>query len=337
MTDDAGHMTAETPDGNHGAERLARTGEQAQPGAGPPSDPGNGGGSVVAAPAVDSAPATDSTSPGSFWPAVTVAFLAVAAWVPVVLTFLQSEIGRDPFVSHTENVFGVLALVGAPATIVLAAGAAGLHPRLAGSRGVRIAATAVTGAQLLILAVIAVLQLFRETLVPVVVQTRFTLVALALTAGVVLLALATARAHGSGTATAFWHRAPVIGLVGAILGQTVLAVGRTLQFAGDLEGTLVAVLSSVFMVAATMTGLWLVGRGRPAAGWTGAAMLCLLAVLWLGSMINMPLALDVPPALRATEIVQYLLHLAGTVTAVLAARAIGRAARAGRSFTQPAP
>ncbi|WP_460703533.1 hypothetical protein [Myceligenerans halotolerans] len=317
MTDDAGPTTSETPGGDRGDERLARDEERTQLGVEPPP-----------------ASPPDPDDGGSGWPAVTVVLLTVAAWVPVVLTFLRAGVDLDPFAFRTDNVFWVLAIVGAPATMTLVAGAAGLHPRATGAGPLRVAAASVTGAQLFVLAVIAVLQMLWDARPVIMAQTAYTVVALVLAAGAVTLALATARAHRRGTVTVFGHRAPVIGLIGVLLGQAVLAVGRTAQFPGEFDIYVVSLLISTFTATVTLTGLWLVGRGRPAAGWIGAAMLCLMAVLWLGSMINVSLLVDLPLPHRVTEIVQYLLYAAGAVTAVLAARASARAASAG---TEAAP
>ncbi|MBE1878511.1 hypothetical protein [Myceligenerans pegani] len=347
MTDNAGRTTPETPGGDRGDERLARADErallgvepgpetrEADAGTAPPGDASpapaapDGGAPAAGHGAAGDVGRDTGEAPlrgGSAWPAVTVVLLTVAAWAPVVLTFLRVGIDLDPFAFRTDNVFWVLAIGGSAATMTLAAGASGLHPRAAGSGAVRIAAAAVTGAQLFVLAVIGVIQVLWDARPAIMAQTAYTVVALVLAAGAVVLALIAARADRRGVATDLGRRAPVIGLACVLLGEGVLTVGITTQFPGEIGIYLVSLLISALTAVATLTGLWLVGRGRPAAGWTGAAMLCALAVLSIGSMINVFTLVDLPLSHRVVETTQYLLYAAGAVTAVLAAREAARA------------
>lgn len=312
MTDNAGPTTSETPGADRGAERLAREEELAQLGMEPaPRD-------------------TVPADAASAWPAVTVVLLTVAAWAPVVLTFLRVGVDLDPFAFRTDNVFWVLAVAGAAATMTLAAGVSGLRPRAAGAGALRVAAAALLGAQLVVLVVIGVIQVLWEARAAIMAQTAFTVVALLFAGAAVVLALVTARRERSGAAPSEGDRAPVIGLVCVLVGEVILTVGITTQFPGEFAIYVVSLLISTLTAVGTLTGLWLVGRGRRAAGWVGAALLCVLTVLSIGSMINLFTLVDLPAAHRTVEIVQYLVYAAGAVTAVLAARATARPARAGR-------
>ncbi|RPF21942.1 hypothetical protein [Myceligenerans xiligouense] len=308
MTDSAGPSTPEPPGGDRGDERLARAEELAQLGMEPV------GGSVR------------PSGPGSAWPAITVALLTVAAWAPVVLTFLRVGVHPEPFAFRTDNLFWVLVTAGAPATMMLAAGASGLHPRAAGAAGLRIAAAVVAGAQLFVLAVIAVIQLLWDARETILAETVFTIVAVVLAAGAVVLAQGAARAGRHDAVTPFWHRAPVIGLLCVMLGQTVLVVAATARFPDAVGLYVTSLLIGAVTAIAALVGLWLVGRARPAAGWAGAVILCLLVVLLLGSMFNVLALADLPLSQRVVDSAQLVLFALGAVTAVLAARAGTRSA-----------
>lgn len=310
MTDNAGASTSETPGAGRGDERLARREELAQLGVEPPA--GSGGPGTRAA-------------PGGIWPAVTVVLLTLAAWVPVALTLLRVGVDPDPFAFRTDNVFWVLTITGSAATTTLAAGVAGLRPRATGSGVLRVAASVLIGAQLFVLGVIAVIQVLWDARTAIMAQALVTIVAVLLAGSAVLLALRGARAERRGrTAAGARDGRPLAGLVCALVGQVALAVGVTTQFPGEFGIYVVSLLISTLTAAATLTGLWLVGRGHGAAGWVGAGVLCLMAVLSVGSLVNLFALVDLPPAHLVVQAAQYLVYAAGAVTAVLAARAGAR-------------
>ncbi|GAB4086229.1 hypothetical protein GCM10028784_28590 [Myceligenerans cantabricum] len=319
MTDTAGPTTPETPGGGRGDERLARAEELTQLGqdAGPtPQDSGAGG------------------SPGprsSYWPVVTVVLLFAAAWTPVLLTLLRTGIDPDPFAFHTNNVFWVLTTVGSGATLTLAVAAAGLPARAGGATALRVAATVVVGAQLVVLAVIAVIQIVKDARASVMTETVVTIVAVVLAGVAVVLAVGSARsarrtdAAGGGSAPS---RAPTVGLACVLVGQVVLAVATTARFPDETGFYVATLLISTFTSLASLTGLWLVCRPARGAAWAGAGTLCLLAVLSLGSLVNVFALADLPVSHRVVETAQYVLYATGAVAALLAARATGRTAPA---------
>lgn len=282
-----------SPDGR-GEERLVRPEDLAQYDGSPSGDRQSGIGD----------------RPSGIWPALTIVLATVTSAMAVVVRLATATVDPDPFAFTTTNVFWLIVTTGIPAVLTIAVGAAGMRPRRPGARGVRIAAAVLTGLYLVLLGVIAGVQFALGARPVVLLQTGAGAIAGLLAAGAVVLGFLAAR---RGTT-----RPGLIGLGLVLTAQVVLTLGKILAVGADPVIAL-GIVTSALTPAASLTALWLVGRDHPRTVWTGALILCGLAVVTIGSAINI-VAIGLPGTSLPLQTVQIVLYLGAAVAAVLAAR-----------------
>lgn len=295
MTDNAGPTTPETPGGKDNEARLVRPEELAR----------------LSGPAREGEVSEGSGSP---WPVLTVVLATVASWLAVTLTFARTGIDPDLFAFHTANVPWVLVTVGAPATLTIAAGAAGADPRHRGARGLRLAAAVLAAVHLVVLAVIAVIQITKGARASVMADTAFVAVAVLLAAAAIVLGFLGARRAASGGAL------PLAGLICLLVGHALLAAQSVVLLQGAVGLYIASLLVSTVTPLASLTALWLVVRTGSRTAWTGAAILCLLAVVAAGSLVNV-FTSGLSPVQITLMTVQVVFYLAAAAASVMAARA----------------
>ncbi|GAA1870343.1 hypothetical protein [Myceligenerans crystallogenes] len=268
-----------------------------------------------------SADARSDDAPGSVWPVVTIAFATAASWMAVVLTFARIGFDPDLLAFHTENVPWVLVTVGTPATLTIAAGAAGMHPSHRFAAALRGTAAVIAGAQLVTLAVIAVIQGARGARAVVVTETVLTSVTVLLAAGAIVLGFLGARERSR---AALGGRFTVAGLAAVTAGQVVLAAA-TVARQPDVEFYVISLAISALAPLVSLTALWLVSRTSTGLVRIGAATLVVLGVVAVGSLANV-FMVGLPGSSVPLQSVQVALYAGAAVAAALAARdAAGRA------------